>query len=64
MFGQLTLQLFLTSDDAAFISGEAIVVDGGQDRIGWGYWWKDVLYTWLVSPEQEQLVCDALVDLG
>jgi hypothetical protein len=22
------------------------------------------LYTWLVSPEQEQLVCDALVRLG
>jgi hypothetical protein len=22
------------------------------------------MYTWLVSPEQEQLVCDALVDLG
>jgi NAD(P)-dependent dehydrogenase (short-subunit alcohol dehydrogenase family) len=26
--------LFLTSDDAAFISGQAIVVDGGQYRIG------------------------------
>ena len=26
--------LFLTSDDAAFITGEAIVVDGGQYRIG------------------------------
>ena len=26
--------LFLTSDDAAFITGQAIVVDGGQDRIG------------------------------
>ena len=26
--------LFLTSDDAAFIIGEAIVVDGGQYRIG------------------------------
>jgi hypothetical protein len=23
-----------------------------------------VMYTWLVSPEQEQLVCDALVHLG
>jgi hypothetical protein len=23
-----------------------------------------VSYTWLVSPEQEQLVCDALVHLG
>ena len=22
------------------------------------------MYTWLVSPEQEQLVCDALVQLG
>ena len=22
------------------------------------------MYTWLVSPEQEQLVCDALVNLG
>jgi hypothetical protein len=22
------------------------------------------MYIWLVSPEQEQLVCDALVDLG
>jgi 3-oxoacyl-[acyl-carrier protein] reductase len=27
--------LFLTSDDAAFITGQAIVVDGGQYRIGW-----------------------------
>jgi 3-oxoacyl-[acyl-carrier protein] reductase len=26
--------LFLTSDDAAFITGEAIVVDGGQYRVG------------------------------
>jgi NAD(P)-dependent dehydrogenase (short-subunit alcohol dehydrogenase family) len=26
--------LFLTSDDAAFISGQAIVVDGGQYRVG------------------------------
>jgi NAD(P)-dependent dehydrogenase (short-subunit alcohol dehydrogenase family) len=26
--------LFLTSDDAAFITGRAIVVDGGQYRIG------------------------------
>lgn len=26
--------LFLTSDDAAFITGQAIVVDGGQYRIG------------------------------
>ena len=26
--------LFLTSDDAAFITGQAIVVDGGQHRIG------------------------------
>jgi 3-oxoacyl-[acyl-carrier protein] reductase len=26
--------LFLTSDDSAFIIGEAIVVDGGQYRIG------------------------------
>jgi hypothetical protein len=26
--------LFLTSDDAAFIAGQAIVVDGGQYRIG------------------------------
>jgi 3-oxoacyl-[acyl-carrier protein] reductase len=25
---------FLTSDDAAFITGQAIVVDGGQYRIG------------------------------
>ncbi len=22
------------------------------------------MYTWLMSPEDEQLVCDALVDLG
>ena len=26
--------LFLTSDDAAFVTGEAIVVEGGQYRIG------------------------------
>ena len=26
--------LFLTSDDAAFITGQALVVDGGQYRIG------------------------------
>ena len=26
--------LFLTSDNAAFITGQAIVVDGGQYRIG------------------------------
>jgi 3-oxoacyl-[acyl-carrier protein] reductase len=26
--------LFLTSDDAAFITGQAIVVDGGQYRVG------------------------------
>ena len=26
--------LFLTSDEAAFITGQAIVVDGGQHRIG------------------------------
>jgi NAD(P)-dependent dehydrogenase (short-subunit alcohol dehydrogenase family) len=26
--------LFLTSNDAAFITGQAIVVDGGQYRIG------------------------------
>jgi NAD(P)-dependent dehydrogenase (short-subunit alcohol dehydrogenase family) len=26
--------LFLTSEDAAFITGRAIVVDGGQYRIG------------------------------
>jgi NAD(P)-dependent dehydrogenase (short-subunit alcohol dehydrogenase family) len=26
--------LFLTSDDAAFITGQAIVVDGGQSRLG------------------------------
>jgi NAD(P)-dependent dehydrogenase (short-subunit alcohol dehydrogenase family) len=26
--------LLLTSDDAAFITGQAIVVDGGQYRIG------------------------------
>jgi 3-oxoacyl-[acyl-carrier protein] reductase len=26
--------LFLTSEDAAFITGQAIVVDGGQYRIG------------------------------
>jgi NAD(P)-dependent dehydrogenase (short-subunit alcohol dehydrogenase family) len=26
--------LFLTSDDAAFVTGQAIVVDGGQYRIG------------------------------
>jgi NAD(P)-dependent dehydrogenase (short-subunit alcohol dehydrogenase family) len=26
--------LFLTSDDAAFISGQAIVVHGGQYRVG------------------------------
>jgi NAD(P)-dependent dehydrogenase (short-subunit alcohol dehydrogenase family) len=26
--------LFLTTDDAAFITGQAIVVDGGQCRIG------------------------------
>ena len=26
--------LFLTSDDAAFITGQSIVVDGGQYRIG------------------------------
>ena len=26
--------IFLTSDDAAFITGQAIVVDGGQYRIG------------------------------
>jgi len=26
--------LFLTSDDAAFISGQAIIVDGSQYRIG------------------------------
>ena len=26
--------LFLTSDDAAFVTGQAIVVDGGQYSIG------------------------------
>jgi len=26
--------LFLTSNDAAFITGQALVVDGGQYRIG------------------------------
>ena len=26
--------LFLTTDDAAFITGQALVVDGGQYRIG------------------------------
>ena len=26
--------LFLTSDDAAFLTGQSIVVDGGQYRIG------------------------------
>jgi 3-oxoacyl-[acyl-carrier protein] reductase len=26
--------LFLTSDDAALITGQAIVVDGGQYRLG------------------------------
>jgi NAD(P)-dependent dehydrogenase (short-subunit alcohol dehydrogenase family) len=26
--------LFLTTDDAAFITGQAIVIDGGQYRIG------------------------------
>ncbi|OOG46827.1 SDR family oxidoreductase [Rhodanobacter sp. C01] len=26
--------LFLTSDDAAFMTGQAIVVDGGQYRVG------------------------------
>ena len=26
--------------------------------------YSEVSYTWLVSPEQEQLVCDALVHLG
>jgi hypothetical protein len=27
-------EIFLASDDAAFITGQAIVVDGGQYRIG------------------------------
>ena len=31
------------------------LVPGGKVR---------ALYTWLMSPEQEQLLCDALVDLG
>src|SRR2546421_11439627 len=26
--------------------------------------YSEALYTWLVSPEQEQLLCDALVHLG
>ena len=26
--------------------------------------YSEALYTWLMSPEQEQLVCDALVHLG
>jgi 3-oxoacyl-[acyl-carrier protein] reductase len=32
--GMLLVILFLTSDDAAFITGQAIVIDGGQYRIG------------------------------
>jgi hypothetical protein len=34
--------LFLTSDDAAFITGQAIVVDGGQYRIGWVRFTQDL----------------------
>ena len=26
--------------------------------------YSGAVYTWLMSPEQEQLLCDALVDLG
>ena len=37
-------------------------VIGGTSRLARGT--PRALYTWLMSPEQEQLLCDALVHLG